>query len=82
MNTESGKQLPQRQSFILTLWAENDPLLAQRPVWRCSLENPYTAERQGFKNVADLLRYLERWTAVLPDVTSEADVTPETSDKE
>lgn len=53
-------------SFILSLWPESGPLPHSPPVWRISLENPRTAERRGFKDMGELMRFLEEWTAVPP----------------
>ncbi len=49
-------------SFILSLWTEGGALTNAPPVWRFSLEDPHTAERRGFKDLAELLHYLEEWT--------------------
>lgn len=53
-------------SFILSLWQEAGAALDGSPVWRIRLEDPHTAERQGFTDIAELARYLEEWTAVPP----------------
>ena len=45
-----------RVSYLLRLWrAERDG----RIVWRASLQDPDTGERQGFATLADLLAFLE-----------------------
>jgi hypothetical protein len=50
------------QFFILGLWAQ--PGRPGRPVaWRISLENPQTAERKGFVDLADLDAFLAAWMA-------------------
>jgi hypothetical protein len=57
-----GKRPLRHHSFILTLWPEG----ADPPVWRFSLQDPHSTERRGFKDVGELVRYLEGWTAVSP----------------
>jgi hypothetical protein len=57
-----GKRPYRHHSFILSLWLETD----NPPAWRYSLEEPYTAERHGFKDLLELVRFLEVWTAVPP----------------
>lgn len=53
-----------RHSFILSLWAEGGARPNAPPVWRYSLEEPHSAQRHGFKDLAELVRFLEEWTAV------------------
>ncbi len=53
--------------IVLGLWLEHN---AGTPVWRFSLENPLTAERVGFQNLADLMAGLERWMQA-PDLNPE-----------
>jgi hypothetical protein len=48
------------QSFILSLWQETGPSHQSPPVWRFSLEDPHTAERRGFREIDDLLKYLDQ----------------------
>jgi hypothetical protein len=40
-------------------------------VWRYALENPHTGERIGFRNVAELTRFLNQWVALLPPEVTE-----------
>jgi hypothetical protein len=54
----------QYHSFILSLWTEGGALPNDPPVWRISLEDPHTDQRRGFKDLAELMRFLEEWTAV------------------
>lgn len=61
-----GKRPLRYHSFILSLWQETGATTDSPPVWRYRLENPHTAEQHGFKNVAELLIFLEAWTAVSP----------------
>lgn len=56
-----------RHSFILSLWAEGGARPNALPVWRYSLEDPHSAQRRGFKDLAELVRFLEAWTAVPPE---------------
>ena len=51
-------------SFVLTLWRESEGLPNAPPVWRISLQDPHTSERRGFKDLVELVRFLEGWTAV------------------
>ena len=53
-------------SFILTVWQEGASLPNAPPSWRYSLENPYTGERVGFRDAAELSRFLNQWVALLP----------------
>ena len=50
---------PRYHLFILSLWAE----AGSAPNWRCSLENPHTGERKGFKNIEELATFLQAWIA-------------------
>ena len=60
MNTQYEKRPLRHRSFILTLWQEaGDP-----PLWRFSLENPHTSQRHGFKDVNELMQFLQGLTAV------------------
>ncbi|GAB4270441.1 MAG: hypothetical protein Kow0080_14890 [Candidatus Promineifilaceae bacterium] len=57
-----------RHTFILILWAEAGVFPGSQPVWRVSLEDTQTARRYGFKDLAELTRFLERQTVIdLPD---------------
>lgn len=57
-----GKRPLRYHSFILTFWLET----ADPPSWRISLEDPHTAVRRGFKEMQELVQFLEAWTAVPP----------------
>lgn len=63
-------QALRHHSFILSLWPEGGALPNGPPVWRYSLQDPLTSQRRGFKELADLVRFLEEWTAVPPELTS------------
>ncbi len=67
MDRELGKRPLRYHSFILTLWTEGGALPNAPPVWRISLQDPHTSERRGFKDLAELVRFLEGWTANPPD---------------
>jgi len=66
MDREPGKRPLRYHSFILTLWTEGGGLPNAPPVWRISLQDPHTAQRHGFTDVAELARFLQEWTAVPP----------------
>lgn len=62
-----GKRPFRHHSFILSLWVEGAALPNAPPVWRYSLEDPHSVQRRGFKDLAELVRFLEEWTAVPPE---------------
>jgi hypothetical protein len=53
---------PRYHTFLLSLWEE----AGSAPGWRCSLENPHTGERKGFKSLDELTAYLREWTQKPP----------------
>ncbi len=57
----------QRHSFILSLWAEGSARPNAPPVWCYSLEDPHSSQWRGFKDLAELVRFLAEWTAVPPE---------------
>lgn len=62
MPRDARTPAPRYQFFILGLWAQ--PEQPGRPVaWRISLENPQTAERKGFTDLAELDAFLAAWIA-------------------
>lgn len=62
MAQDATPPAPRYQFFILGLWAQ--PGQPGRPVaWRISLENPQTAERKGFTDLAELDAFLAAWMA-------------------
>lgn len=61
-----GTRPYRHHSFIISLWLEGGAYPNAPPVWRISLEDPRTAERHGFQDLAELMRFLEAWTAVPP----------------
>ncbi len=62
-----------RHSFVLTLWEEAGPYPNAPPVWRASLEDAWTAERYGFRDLPDLICFLEQWTAPISSGPNEED---------
>ena len=50
-------QPPVYRSYLLRLWEERGEQTAVR-MWRCSLEDPLTGNRQGFANLTALLEWL------------------------
>ena len=62
MDSKMGKRPYRHHSFILSLWLESGVSPHSPPVWRYSLEDPHTSERRGFKNLSELLHYLQEWT--------------------
>ncbi|MCL4869078.1 MAG: hypothetical protein KJ063_08925 [Anaerolineae bacterium] len=61
------KRPSHRHSFILSLWTEGDALSHTPPVWHYSLEDPHSSRRRGFKDLAELVRFLDEWTAMPPE---------------
>ena len=66
MDKELGTRTLRRHSFVLSLWSETGPYPNSLPTWRTSLEDPLTCRRWGFKDLPELMRFLEKWTAELP----------------
>ena len=64
MNKPRGKPKQEReQVYLLRLWqVESEGCL----VWRASLEDAHTGERQGFADLALLYTFLTEQTAVDP----------------
>lgn len=67
MDRDFGKRPLRHYSFILSLWAEGGTLPNAPTVWRYSLEDPHSSQRRGFKDLAELMRFLDEWTAVPPE---------------
>ncbi len=62
MSQDAAPSSSRYQFFILGLWAQ--PGQSGRPAaWRISLENPQTAERKGFTDLAELEAFLAMWMA-------------------
>jgi hypothetical protein len=71
MDKELETRPLQRYSFVLSLWPETGPYPHSRPAWRTSLEDPMTLQRWGFKNLTELIRFLEQWIAEQPPEAGE-----------
>ena len=54
-------------SYLLRLWRvrgdEGAHQLAEKPVWRASLESPFTGERMGFASLDALFAFLRQQTS-------------------
>lgn len=61
MLRDSGQRTARYHVFILSLWAESSGFEDQRASWRFSLEQGQTTGRKGFKNLDELMAYLEAW---------------------
>jgi hypothetical protein len=60
---DSEPQQARRQySFILCLWQEGSAMPNGPPVWRFSLEEPYSSGRRGFRHLNELYDFLAQWT--------------------
>jgi mannose-6-phosphate isomerase-like protein (cupin superfamily) len=46
------------QTFVLRVWQEGETDTG----WRCSLENPHTGSRIGFRDFESLIPFLQHWT--------------------
>ncbi|MBN1937627.1 MAG: hypothetical protein JW934_23420 [Anaerolineae bacterium] len=44
-------------SYLLRMWRSGE---SEQAIWRASLEDPMTGERQGFHTLPDLFAFLER----------------------
>ena len=60
MPTEPHRYL----AYMLRLWQAS----GKEMVWRAFLESPHTGERHGFASVDDLISFLQRQTAIAPDI--------------
>jgi hypothetical protein len=49
-------------SYLLRLWRAND---GKQHVWRASLENSLTSERQGFASLDELFEFLRQQTGTV-----------------
>jgi hypothetical protein len=57
MPQDPTERPPRYHTFVLSLWEESGTV----PAWRCSLENPHTGERIGFRTLDDMTTYLDEW---------------------
>jgi len=62
MLRESPKRPSRYHIFILSLWEEGGAFGADEATWRFSLEQAHGLGRQGFKDLAELMAYIEAWT--------------------
>lgn len=46
-------------SYLLRGWVASNPSGRDPPIWRFSLENPFTGELLGFANFEELIVFLE-----------------------
>ena len=51
-------------SYLLRLWVVQNQ---EGRVWRCSVEDVQTGERQGFPSLESLCDFLRRETGLVPD---------------
>lgn len=62
------KEQPDYLAYLLRLWRVNGNGKFQsgtsKAVWRASLENPHTGERQGFASLETLVDFLREQTGV------------------
>ena len=62
---------PDYLAYLVRLWRANDitesRAPAREPVWRVSIENPHTRERQGFASLEELLDFLRKQIGAAPD---------------
>lgn len=56
-----GTRIIDYQSYILRLWRDGEVGNADQ-AWRISLEDPHSAERIGFRTIADLAAWLTHRT--------------------
>ena len=62
---EPSPSNPRRyHNFILSIWQAQSSRAGA--AWHFRLENPHTGERNGFKQLHDLIMYLQRWTEQPP----------------
>jgi hypothetical protein len=77
MLRDPGKRASRYHVFILSLWEEGGDYPDDHTQWRYSLENAHRVERKGFKNLEELIVYLEAWTQVAPEETASPATTPQ-----
>ena len=56
---------PIYMAYLLRLWEEDDyeyDDIVHAPVWRASLEDVFTHERNGFEGLRELFEFLEKQT--------------------
>ena len=73
-----SNKLPTYLSYLVRLWQEDVDDVPHRsyetprpneekPIWRASLENPVTGERNTFASLDDLFKFLQGSTGTAPD---------------
>ncbi|MBL7183254.1 MAG: hypothetical protein ISS50_02265 [Anaerolineae bacterium] len=67
-NTPKGtREQPDYLSYLLRLWRvrgdEGAHQSAEKPIWRASLESPFTGERMGFASLDALFAFLRQQTS-------------------
>jgi len=60
MAAQARNRPPHYYIYILTAWRDSGGIAPGDPPWRYSLENPRTGERHGFKDAAELHKFLCR----------------------
>jgi hypothetical protein len=53
--------------FMLSLWEASSSVPDEPMAWRYSLEHGPSGARRGFRSLAEMMAYLERWTQEAPD---------------
>jgi len=48
------------RTFLFSMWEEVGSRLLGQSSWRFSLLNPHTAQRIGFRNLEELIRFLQQ----------------------
>ena len=76
MLRDPGKRTSRYHIFVLSLWEEGGDYPGDRTKWRYSLENAHRVERKGFKNLEELMAYLEAWTQDAPEETASPTTAP------
>jgi hypothetical protein len=51
---------PRYHHFVLLVWEERDSE-GRTVTWRFSLQDPHKEARTGFKNIEELIAFLESW---------------------
>lgn len=60
---------PRYHHFVLLVWEERDAE-GQHAAWRFSLQDSQKEERIGFKNLDELVAFLERWIQIPQEAES------------
>ena len=69
------KRQPDYLAYMVRLWRANDitesRAPAREPVWRVSIENPHTRERQGFASLEALFEFFREQIGVSADLNGD-----------